>query len=51
MAKQVETDLKTFIKFWTVPLIIILALFLIFKAMTGLIIVFVINLLVRRKGA
>lgn len=39
MTKQVETDLKTFIKFWTVPLIIIGALFIIFKALTGLIII------------
>ena len=39
MTKQVETDLKTFIKFWTVPLIIIAALFIIFKALTGLVII------------
>ncbi len=39
MTKQVETDLKTFIKFWTVPLIIIVALFIIFKALNGLVII------------
>ena len=38
-AKQIETDLKTFIKFWTVPLIIIGALFFIEKSLTGLIII------------
>ena len=39
MAKQIETDLKTFIKFWTVPLIVIGVLFFAFKALTGLIII------------
>lgn len=39
MAKQVETDFRTFIKFWTVPLIIIGALFFIYKSLTGLIVI------------
>ena len=39
MAKQIETDLRTFIKFWTVPLIIIGVLFFIYKAITGLVII------------
>ena len=39
MTKQIETDFRTFIKFWTVPLIIIGVLFFIFKALTGLIII------------
>ena len=39
MAKKIETDLKTFIKFWLVPIGILVALFLIDKALTGLIII------------
>lgn len=39
MSKQIETDWKTFIKFWSVPLIIMVALMIIFKALTGLIII------------
>ena len=39
MAKKIETDLKTFIKFWLVPLGIVVALFLANKALTGLIII------------
>ena len=39
MSKTVETDLKTFIKFWLVPLGIVVAVFLIYKALTGLIII------------
>lgn len=39
MSKTVETDLRTFIKFWLVPLGIVVAVFLIFKAMTGLILI------------
>lgn len=39
MAKQIETDLKTFTKFWLVPLGILLALLFIDKALTGLIII------------
>lgn len=38
-SKIIETDLKTFIKFWLVPLGIVAAVFLIFQAFTGLIIV------------
>lgn len=39
MSKQIETDLKTFIKFWLVPLLIGIAIFAIFKALTGLVII------------
>lgn len=39
MAKTIETDLKTFIKFWLVPLGIVVSIFIIFKALTGLIII------------
>lgn len=39
MSKQIETDLRTFIKFWLVPLIIAAAIFFAYKALTGLIII------------
>ncbi|MBR3322370.1 AI-2E family transporter [Candidatus Saccharibacteria bacterium] len=39
MSKKVETDICTFIKFWLVPLGIVLAIFLIEKAIVGLIII------------
>jgi predicted PurR-regulated permease PerM len=39
MSKIIETDLKTFIKFWLVPLGIVAAIFLIFKASTGIVII------------
>ena len=39
MSKQIETDLRTFVKFWLVPIGILLALFIIQKALTGLIII------------
>lgn len=39
MAKQIETDLRTFVKFWLVPLVIVGVLFFLYKAVTGLIIV------------
>lgn len=39
MSKKFETDLNTFIKFWLVPLGIVLAIFLMYKALTGLIII------------
>lgn len=39
MAKQIETDLKTFVKFWLVPLGIVLAILFFYKALTGLIII------------
>ncbi|MBR2840140.1 AI-2E family transporter [Candidatus Saccharibacteria bacterium] len=38
-AKTFETDLKTFVKFWLVPLGIIGVLFFLYKALTGLIII------------
>ena len=39
MSKRIETDLQTFVKFWLVPIGIILVIFLIEKALTGLIII------------
>ena len=39
MSKTIETDLRTFVKFWTVPLLIAATLFFLYKAMTGLIII------------
>lgn len=39
MSKKIETDSKTFIKFWLVPLGILLTLLFIEKALTGLIII------------
>ena len=39
MSKQIETDWRTFIKFWSVPLIIVATLLIIYKALTGLIII------------
>lgn len=39
MVKQIETDWKTFIKFWLVPLIIAVVIFILYKALTGLIII------------
>lgn len=39
MSKTIETDLRTFVKFWLVPVGIILTLYFIVKASTGLIIV------------
>ena len=39
MSKQIETDLRTFVKFWLVPVGILLALFFVQKALTGLIII------------
>mgnify|MGYP002525928415 CR=1 FL=1 len=39
MSKLIETDTKTFVKFWSIPLIIIIVLFIIDKALTGLIII------------
>lgn len=37
--KTIETDLRTFIKFWLVPLGIMLTIFFLYKALTGLIII------------
>ena len=39
MTKKIGTDLNTFIKFWLVPLGLVAAIFIIEKAMTGLIII------------
>ena len=39
MAKQIETDFRTFVKFWSVPLIFAGILFFLYSAKTGLIIV------------
>lgn len=39
MSKTIETDLRTFVKFWLVPVGILLALFLLGKALTGLIVI------------
>ena len=39
MSKQIETDLKTFVKFWLVPLFIAGVLFFSYKALAGLVIV------------
>ena len=39
MTRQIETDLKTFVKFWMVPILIAALIFLLYKAATGLIII------------
>ena len=39
MTRQIETDFKTFVKFWSVPLIIVAVLLFLYSAKTGLIIV------------
>ena len=39
MSKRIETDWQTFIKFWSVPLIIAFVLFFVYKALTGLVII------------
>ena len=39
MAKKIETDLRTFVKFWLVPLGIVALIFVFFKALEGLIII------------
>lgn len=39
MTKQVETDFRTFVKFWSVPLVIAAVLLFLYSARTGLIIV------------
>ena len=39
MAKTIETDLRTFTKFWLVPLGIGIIIFILYKALTGLIII------------
>jgi len=39
MSKLIETDTRTFVKFWSIPLVIILVLFILGKALTGLTII------------
>lgn len=39
MSKKIETDLQTFIKFWLVPLGIGVLIFILYKALTGLVII------------
>ena len=39
MAKEIETDTKTFVRFWMVPVVIIILFFIVQKALTGLIII------------
>ena len=39
MSKQIETDLRTFVKFWMVPLLIAVIIFILYKAATGLVII------------
>lgn len=39
MSKKIETDLNTFVKFWLVPLGLLLVIFLIQKSLVGLIII------------
>ncbi|MBR0424182.1 AI-2E family transporter [Candidatus Saccharibacteria bacterium] len=39
MSKLIETDTRTFVKFWSVPLIIAIIIFILYKALTGLVII------------
>lgn len=39
MSKLIETDTRTFVKFWMIPLIILIVLFILDKAITGLVII------------
>lgn len=39
MSKLIETDTKTFVKFWSVPLIIAIVIMILYKALTGLIVI------------
>lgn len=39
MSKTIETDTKTFIKFWLIPVIIAITIFVLSKAITGLVVV------------
>ena len=39
MSKFIETDTRTFVKFWSVPVIIALIIFILYQALTGLIII------------
>ena len=39
MSKTIETDLRTFVKFWLVPVGILAVIFFLYKALTGLVII------------
>ncbi len=39
MSKLIETDTRTFVKFWSVPLVIAIILLVLYQALTGLIII------------
>lgn len=39
MSKLIETDTRTFVKFWSVPLVIAIILLILYQALTGLIII------------
>ncbi|MBQ8985069.1 AI-2E family transporter [Candidatus Saccharibacteria bacterium] len=39
MSKLIETDTKTFVKFWSVPLVIAIVIMIIYQALAGLIII------------
>ena len=39
MSKLIETDTRTFVKFWSIPLIIAIVIAILYQALTGLIII------------
>ena len=39
MSKLIETDTKTFVKFWSIPLVIAIVIMILYQALTGLIII------------
>ena len=39
MSKLIETDTKTFVKFWSIPLVIAIVITILYQALTGLIII------------
>ena len=39
MSKFIETDTRTFVRFWSVPVVIALIIFILYQALTGLIII------------
>lgn len=39
MSKLIEADTKTFVKFWSIPVIIFIVLFILNKALTGLVVI------------
>lgn len=39
MSKVIETDTRTFVKFWSIPVIILIVLFILGKAVTGLVVI------------